>query len=463
MAQASDQILTVAQMRAAEEALIAGGKTVDSLMQRAGKGAAEWVWRIAAGRPVTVLCGPGNNGGDGYVIADRLRKQGLALSVVAPLEPKTEAAQRARAAFGGEIGTRGKGGVFVDCLFGSGLARPLGAEWAGLVRDLARAHSYRIAIDLPSGVESDSGALLDDNLPCYELTLALGAWKFAHWAMPAMSLMGQRRLVPIGAGDAGADARLLARPRFTVPDIDAHKYTRGLVTIVGGPISGASQLACEGAMRAGAGTVRLAADQLHPSASADIVLKDMALPQVLADRRTNAVLVGPGLGRDEEARARLREVLAAGRPTVIDADALHLVDPAALESFAAPLVLTPHEGELAQLAKSFEIEPEGKIDRARALARASGAVVIAKGPDTIIAAPDGRVVLAPSASSWLAVAGSGDVLAGVVASRLAAIGDPLRAACEGHWLHGEAARRCGAMFTASELARAIGDAYAAAL
>lgn len=463
MPQASDQILTVAQMRAAEEALIAGGETVDSLMQRAGEGAAEWVWRVAAGRPVTVLCGPGNNGGDGYVIAECLRQRGLGVTVLAPLEPRTEAAQRAHAAFDGEIGTRGKGGVFVDCLFGSGLGRPLGAALAGLVRELARTHSYRVAIDLPSGVESDSGALLGKDLPRYDLTLALGAWKFAHWSMPAMAIMGQRRLVPIGVGDTGADARLLARPCFAAPAIDAHKYTRGLVTVVGGPISGASQLACEAAMRAGAGTVRLAADKLHPAASADIVLKEMALPEVLADERTGAVLVGPGLGLDERARARLREVLAAGRPTVVDADALRLIDAAGLEAFAAPLVLTPHEGELAQLAECFEIEPEGKLARARALAQATGGVMIAKGPDTVIAAPDGRVVLAPSASSWLAVAGSGDVLAGIVAGRLAATGDPLRAACEGHWLHGEAARRCGAMFTASELARAVGDAYAAAL
>lgn len=463
MARASEQILTVAQMREAEEALIAGGETVDSLMQRAGRGAAEWVWRMAAGRPVTVLCGPGNNGGDGYVIAETLRRRELPVTVIAPLEPRTEAAQRARAAFGGETGATGRGGVFVDCLFGSGLARPLGIELAGLLRDLAGAHSYRVAIDLPSGLESDSGAPLDQDLPHYDLTLALGAWKFAHWLMPAMTRMGERRLVPIGVGDAGAGARLLPRPHLAAPAADAHKYTRGLVTIVGGPISGASQLACEGAMRAGAGAVRLAADRLHPAASADIVLKGMPLPEVLADERTDAVLVGPGLGRDDAARALFGDVLAAGRATVVDADALHLVDPAALEAFSAPLVLTPHEGEMARLAKCFAIAPGTKLDCARALACAAGAVVIAKGPDTVIASPDGQAFLAPSASSWLAVAGSGDVLAGVVASRLAATGDPLRAACEAHWLHGEAARLSGAMFTASELAHAIGDAYATAL
>ena len=144
-----DQVLTLAQMRSAEQALIDGGETVGSLMQRAGQGAAEWVWRVAAGRPVTVLCGPGNNGGDGYVIAETLRARGLDVTVVAPLDPATEAAREARAAFRGETGGGGKGGVFVDCLFGSGLTRPLG-ELAPLVRSLAGSHRYAVAVDLPS-------------------------------------------------------------------------------------------------------------------------------------------------------------------------------------------------------------------------------------------------------------------------------------------------------------------------
>jgi hydroxyethylthiazole kinase-like uncharacterized protein yjeF len=463
MAQASDQILTVAQMRGAEEALIAGGETVDSLMQRAGNGAAEWVWRMAAGRPVTVLCGPGNNGGDGYVIAETLRRRELAVTVVAPMEPKAKAAQRARAAFEGEIGQKGKGGVLVDCLFGSGLTRPLGTELAGLLRDLAGAHSYRIAVDLPSGVESDSGALLDDGLPAYDLALALGAWKFAHWLMPAMARMGERRLVSIGVTPTMVAATVLSRPRLSAPVADAHKYTRGLVLVLAGPTPGATVLACEAAMRAGAGAVRLAADALPPAASPDTVLRREPLAELLGDERTGAVVLGPGLGRDSAARERLGEVLAAGRPTVLDADALHLLGQSDLADFAAPLILTPHEGELAQLAKCFALAEQDKLGRARALARETGAVIVAKGPDTVIAAPDGRTVLAPSATSWLSVAGTGDVLAGVIASRLAAGVEPFEAAGQANWLHGEAARLSGAMFTASELARAIGDAYAAAL
>jgi hydroxyethylthiazole kinase-like uncharacterized protein yjeF len=458
----SHQILAVAEMQAAEQALIDGGETVSTLMQTAGQGAAEWVWRVAAGRPVTVLCGPGNNGGDGYVIAETLRRRGLDVTVIAPLEPGTEAARDARAAYRGDFADEGHGGVFVDCLFGSGLTRPLG-ELAALVRSLAGSHRYAVAVDLPSGVESDSGALLDEDLPLYDLTLALGAWKFAHWTMPAMERMGERRLVPIGIGESKGAAWLLGRPRLTAPARDAHKYTRGLVLVVGGIMPGAALMACEGAMRAGAGAVRLSPRDAPTLAPPDIILRGEPLGELLGDDRTGAVLVGPGLGRDGKAREALAEALAADRPTVADADALHLLYPGQVEDHSGPLILTPHEGELARLAETFEIAAEGKLAQARSLAERTGAVVIAKGPDTTIAVPDGRTVLAPSPSSWLSVGGTGDVLAGIVASRLAATGDPFAAACEGVWLHGEAARLAAPAFLASDLARKVSDAYAAAL
>jgi hydroxyethylthiazole kinase-like uncharacterized protein yjeF len=459
----AEQVLTVAQMRAAEEALIAGGETVDSLMQTAGKGAAEWAWRVAAGRPVTVLCGPGNNGGDGYVIAETLRRKGLSVTVIAPHEPKTDAAQHARALYGGTIGDAGHGGVFVDCLFGSGLTRPLGAEIAGLLRELARHHHYRIAVDLPSGVESDSGSMLDDALPHYHLTVALGAWKFAHWLMPAMARMGERRLVSIGVEAVADAAKVLPRPHFSAPAADAHKYTRGLVLVVGGGMVGASMLACEAAIRAGAGAVRLTSTHPHPKVPADVVLKDQPLEDLLAEKRTDAVLVGPGLGLDDEARSRLVAVLGADLPTVADADALTLLRPEMLAGRKTALIVTPHAGEMARLAQAFAIGGEGKVEEARALAQSMSAVVVSKGPDTIVAAPDGRLVLAPSPTSWLAVAGTGDVLAGAMASRLAATRDPFVAACEAAWLHGEAARQAGPAFLASDLAKRISGAYVAAL
>ncbi len=459
----ADPILTVAQMRAAEQALIDGGETVSSLMERAGTGAADWVWRIASGRPVTVLCGPGNNGGDGYVIARELGRRGAKVCVVAPLEPTTEGAIVARRSYGIGADLHGHGGVMVDCLFGSGLTRPLSPDRVDLLAAEAARHALRIAVDLPSGIDSDSGKPLNENLPTYDVTLALGAWKFAHWLMPAMAAMGERRLVPIGVLAPLEAARLLPRPHFTMPGADAHKFTRGLVLVVAGPMPGAALLASEAAMRGGAGAVRLAAPTLHPSAPADLVLRPEPLGELLADERTAAVLVGPGLGRHEPARRKLHDVLAAGFATVIDADGLRLLDPETLAGVSLPLVLTPHEGEFGQLAGGFGITAEGKVERTRDLAEAVGGVVIAKGPDTVIAAPDGRTVLAPSPTSWLSAAGTGDVLAGIVASRLAAGAEPFVAACEAAWLHGEAARLAGPAFTASKLAQRVSQAYAAAL
>jgi len=459
----TDQVLTVARMRAAEQALIEGGETISSLMERAGTGAADWVWRIAAGRPVTVLCGPGNNGGDGYVIARELARRGAKVTVVAPLEPTTEAAIAARACYDRSADSRGQGGVLVDCLFGSGLAQPLSDELLAALRREADAHATLIAIDVPSGIDADTGAALNDGLPCYDLTLALGAWKPAHALMPAMSAMGEIRLVPIGIGEVAGAATMLGRPHLSAPAREGHKYTRGLVLVVEGPMSGAALLACAGAMHAGAGAVRLSTDRLHPAVPPDVVLKTEPLAELLEDRRTGAVVAGPGLGRDEVAGERLRLVLRAGLPSVIDADALALLQPGDVAGFEAPLVLTPHAGEMATLARNFGLEQGGKAPLAHELARAARAVVVFKGPDTVIAAPDGRTAFLRSPTSWLSVGGSGDVLAGIVASRLAATGDPYRAACEGGWLHTEAGRLAGPAFLASELARCAARAYAAAL
>ena len=216
------QVLTAAQMRAAEDALIAGGATVETLMERAGRGAADYVWRMCAGRAVTLLCGPGNNGGDGYVIARVLAQRGVPVQVVAPVEPKTAAAQAARAAWGGVPVAHADGHVFVDCLFGTGLVRPLSEELRGLLRDLAQSHEHRVAVDLPSGVDADSGALLNASLPQYDLTIALGAWKRAHWLMPAGANMGMRRLVEIGIATMPGAPLLAERPRLFAPAADAH-------------------------------------------------------------------------------------------------------------------------------------------------------------------------------------------------------------------------------------------------
>ncbi len=458
----AEQVLTAAQMRAAEDALIAQGTSVDELMQRAGRGAAEWVWRVAAGRSVTVLCGPGNNGGDGYVIAETLRARGLDVEVIAPIEPRTDAARNARAEWRGDVATSAKGahgGVFVDCLFGSGLTRPLAPEHEALLRALAAHHAFTVAIDLPSGVATDDGALLGAVQRC-DLTLALGAWKPAHFLMPALERLGETRLIDIGVEPVNGAAEVFPRPHFIPPARNAHKYSRGLAGVVAGAMPGAAMLSAMAAMRGGAGYVKLLSSHSHPAAPAALVVDDSDLAGALDDPRWSALLVGPGLGRDETARERLGAVLEAGVPTVLDADALHLLDDDLLEGVdASRLLLTPHEGEMARLCKVFGVTADGKVERARSLAAVTGLTVLAKGPDTVLAAADGRLAFFPPAPSWLASAGTGDVLAGLAASRLATGSGPFDAGGEAVWLHSEAAREAGQNLIADDLVRCLPAAY----
>ncbi len=456
----SSQILTVAQMQAAEQVLVDGGQTISSLMERAGAGAAQWVWRMAAGRSVTVLCGPGNNGGDGYVIARVLAERGLKVSVVAPMEPRTDAAKAARAAWGEDAVADSRGGVFVDCLFGSGLARGLDERLERLLHSLVASHDYRVAVDLPSGIDADSGELLNDNLPRFDLTIALGAWKFAHWLMPALEGMGHRRLVDIGIAAVPEAASLSRNPRLSAPDMDAHKYTRGLLAVIGGEMPGASLLAARAAMHGGAGYVKLLAESDPGVVPAELVVEQDGLEQQLADPRLCAVLIGPGLGRDEAARVRLAVTLAHDLPTVCDADALHLLEPEMLEGRSAPLILTPHAGELDALGNMFGTVGLDRVEALCELAEAVEGVVVAKGPDTMLAAPGIPVSVMPGASSWLSTAGTGDVLAGLIASRLA-VGrsSAVAAAQEGCHLHAEAARLAGPAFTAANLINHIPEAW----
>ncbi len=455
------QILTADQMRDAEQKIFDAGTSVSELMEIAAGGAAEWIRRIAAGRSITVLCGPGNNGGDGYVIARRLHEAGNDVRVIAPVEPKTDAAKKAKTNWGGKVFTSGgadAGYVFVDCLFGSGLARALSGEHALLVRDLADRSTLSVAVDVPSGIESDTGALLNEKLPRFDVTLALGAWKFAHWRLPGRAKMGTMRLVPIGIDPVEGAAELIERPRIKPPALESHKYLRGLAAIVAGTMPGAAQLSAEAAMGAGAGYVRLVSGEGGRAHNPTLVVD----PEALSDARLSAVLVGPGLGRGAEAVSKLGEVLKSKKPTVLDADALVALRPEMLPD-DLPVLATPHDGELEALCKAFSVIAESRQDRALALAKTSKMVVLAKGPDSVIAAPDGRIAIAPPAPSWLSVAGSGDVLAGIAVSRMATGQDPFTAACEAVWLHGEAARLCGPAFTPLELAKAVPAALAKCL
>ena len=457
------QVLDVAAMRAAEAALIADGTPAQALMETAGRALGEWARRLGAGRSVTVLCGPGNNGGDGYVAARHLMEHGVPVTVIAAREPTTPEAMTARSLYKGEVQSPGAlphGGVLLDCLFGSGLSRPLPDDLLALLTGLAQQHTLRIAADLPSGIEADSGAVLNPGLPAFDVTVALGAWKHAHFAMPAAPLMGALRLVDIGVEAVPGAARVLTKPCILPPAPDAHKYRRGLLAVVAGAMSGAALLSAEAAQRSGAGYVKLLAAARPEGVPPSLVCDDADLA-ALSDPRIAAILVGPGLGRSVTSAARLDAALAANRPVVIDADALTLLRPDSPGK--APRVLTPHEGEMAALEAAFALSATGtRRARALALARVAQAVVLLKGPDSLIAAPGGDVIVSPRASPWLSVAGSGDVLAGIIASRLAVHGDALRAAQEGLWLHGEAARQCGAAFTAGDLAASTGHALRAA-
>lgn len=466
MSQCLDQVLTVAQMQAAEKAMVDAGTSVEELMQRAGEGAAEWVWRIAAGGSVTVLCGPGNNGGDGYVIAEVLRARGIETRVIAPFDAKDGAAAKARAAFQGEIfaGDHGlHGHVLVDCLFGYGLSRGLGGDLVELLEGLAARHHKLVAIDVPSGVASDTGQLLSP-VPDYDLTLSLGAWKQAHFLMPGKANMGEVRCVDIGIDKIDGAARVAERPHLTAPCMDSHKYRRGLLAVVAGRMPGAAMLAAKSAMRAGAGFVKLMSDHSHPDAPAGLVIEDTVLDQALSDKRITAILVGPGLGRGDLARDALSCVLETGRPLVLDADALTLLDPDMIEGHdCTGMILTPHEGELECLCQNFGVTAKGKLAKARGLREATGATVLAKGADNILAASDGNIRFFPAASSWLSVAGTGDVLAGIAASRLATGEAPAAAAEQAVMIHAESARQCGTAFTSDELAESVSRAYAAFL
>lgn len=459
---AGTPILTAAQMRAAEQALFDAGVDDYGLMEKAGAAAAEIIWRAGGFRDTLVLCGPGNNGGDGYVIARLLRARGVPVRVAALGESGTKSSRRALAAWDGsveDVANAAPATQLVDALFGTGLSRGLDPMVAARLCDLTGAASRSYAIDLPSGVETDSGALLSA-VPHFGVCIALGALKPAHLLYPAAGHIA--RLVRADIGIPASDrVHRLMPPRLAAPGAEDHKYTRGLVAVVGGAMAGASLLAAQAAARSGAGMVRrLVADDLRHGADA-IVTQEAgtveALRDGLTDARLAAVLVGPGLGRNTVARARLDAVLGCAHRLVLDADALTLIG---VDQIPDGAILTPHEGEFMRL---FGDLPGSKIDRARAAAERSGAVVIYKGADSVIAAPDGRVAVASGGSHWLSTAGTGDVLAGLVAGRLAVTRDPFRAAGEAVWLHGDAARRAGAAFIADDLLAALPAAIAARL
>ncbi|MDX3884776.1 MAG: NAD(P)H-hydrate dehydratase [Sphingomonas sp.] len=452
-------ILTAAETRAAEEVIFARGVPVADLMEQAGAAVAEAAWRFAAMPPTLILCGPGNNGGDGYVVARHLRERGVPVRVAATGEPATEAAREMRARWGGPVEALADAKpapLLIDALFGTGLSRPLDGDVAGRLAELAAAAKLTIAVDLPSGIATDDGAILSP-VPRFDLTVALGVLKPAHVLQPAASFCGRVAVADIGLGGE-ARAWRVARPRLAAPTPADNKYTRGLVAVIGGAMPGAAMLAATAAARAGAGYVVLTGEGAGTLPHA-IVRRDDAT--ALADPRTGAVVAGPGLGRDIAARRRLRAAMDSGHPIVIDADGLALLADAGLSRLrrlAMPAVLTPHEGEFKRL---FGDLPGSKLDRAREAARRSEAVIVLKGADSVVAHPDGRAAVAATAPAWLASAGTGDVLAGITGAMLARGLDPFAAAQAGLWLHGAAAAQAGPGLIADDLPAHLASALAA--
>jgi hydroxyethylthiazole kinase-like uncharacterized protein yjeF len=452
-------ILTAAEMRAAEERVIAAGTSVETLMERAGMVAADAVWRFAGPMPALILCGPGNNGGDGYVIARGLKARGVEVRVAALSEPASRAARWARCGWDGPVEALddvAPAALLIDALFGTGLTRPLDNRTAAALARLSAGASVRVAIDLPSGVATDDGAILSP-VPDYHLTVTFGALKPSHLLQPAARHMGRIVVADIVV-EAESRLHRLSRPRIAVPGPDDHKYTRGYVAVLAGEMPGAAALAAAAAARSGSGYVRLVAESHVAGLPSAVVQGGMDLEAVLADDRVGAIVVGPGLGRGEGAWRLLRRALDSDRPLVIDADALVLLAQERLSPFhraEGTPILTPHAGEFERM---FGAGEGSKVELARRAAREAGAVLVLKGADTVIADPDGRAAITPHAPPWLASAGTGDVLAGTIAARCAAGMPAFEAACAGVWLHGEAARRAGPALIADDLIAQLGPA-----
>ena len=445
-------ILTAEAMRTAEQAAIDGGTSVEQLMERAGAALAEAAYRFAGPMDLLILCGPGNNGGDGYVAARCLAARGVKVRIAVLAEPKSDPAKWARGQWTGEVealtAETKAAPLVIDALFGTGLTRGLDEEVSQLLSELIHEASLSVACDLPSGIETDSGVLLNP-LHDYDMTVAFGALKPAHLLHPAMHKCGRLVLADIGI-DASVEWHEIALPELPVLNPGGHKYDRGLVHALAGTMPGAIALSAKAAARAGAGYVRVSTSRPIDGLPASIVQLDHA---PVNDDRIGCLLVGPGLGDVPQV---LTLALTSKAPKVIDADGItHLGEPERLKGQDA--IITPHEGEFAKL---FGEISGTKPVRALEATRRSGAVVVYKGPDTLVAAPDGRLGFAPRAHRWLASAGTGDVLAGVVAAMRARGLPPFEAACAGVWLHGRAAEIAGSELIADDLAEAIPAAIA---
>ena len=471
------ELLTNAEMSEADRLSGTLGISGATLMENAGRAVADAVARHPVGAPVAVFAGPGNNGGDGFVAARILAGRGYPVRVMLLGERgrlKGDAAEAAASWTGATEAASPSGlagaAVIVDALFGAGLDRPVEGAARAMIEAINGATAHVVAVDLPSGVNGTTGQVMGAAVRAAE-SVTFFRRKLGHLLLPGRALCGAVRLADIGIPDAVlgtiAPRAFLNRPAlwapvFPKPEIGGHKYSRGHVLVLSGGIAstGAARLAARAALRAGAGLVTLATPPaaLAVQAAANLAVMvrpiegDDGLAAQLADPRIKVALLGPGGGVGEGMRAMVLRALAQKQALVLDADALtSFVDDAKTlftglrERADRPVILTPHEGEFYRLFSSLGTNPavKLKLHDARKASHETSALVVLKGADSVLAAPDGRAVIADNAPPTLATAGSGDVLAGLIAGLLAQGMPALEAAAAAIWLHGEAASEFG--------------------
>jgi ADP-dependent NAD(P)H-hydrate dehydratase / NAD(P)H-hydrate epimerase len=487
------ELLTNDDMAEADHRAIASGVTGRTLMENAGAAVAQAVMaRHPVGSTVAVVAGTGNNGGDGLVAARHLRQAGY--GVVVHLigrrdDIKGDAAEAARQWDGPlAAGAPDFAGVavIIDALFGAGLTRSVAGEALAAIEAINRAGRPVVAVDLPSGVNGTTGAVLGGAVKATR-TITFFRKKPGHLLLPGRIYCGEVGVVQIGIGAEVLDAIRPAASengpalwlgKFPVPGVEGHKYVRGHAVVVSGGLAqtGAARLAAMASLRGGAGLVTLASPRDALAVNATTNLAIMVRPvdaaaefeAMLADRRFNAVAIGPAAGVGLRIREMALTALAGPRAVVLDADALmSFVDYAELLFVALNknrnAVLTPHSGEFHRLFdKSLENIPAASVSKllaTKAAAGVAGAVVVHKGADTVIAAPDGRAAINANAPPWLATAGTGDVLAGLVTGLVAQGMPTFEAAAAAVWIHGEAATAAGPGLISEDLAPRFGDVY----
>lgn len=468
----STEILSVAEMYRADALAMAAGIAGARLMEAAGWAVAREVRRRFRPCRLAILCGPGNNGGDGFVAARLLARDGYVVRLALLGDAaglKGDAAVMA-ARWRGGVETLGlaaleRADVVVDALFGAGLARPLDGVARAVVEEIARRRLPVIAVDVPSGIDGDTGAILGI-APQAVATVTFFRKKPGHVLMPGRARCGEVVVADIGIPDAvlGDIEPGLAENgpswwQFPWPRPEGHKYTRGHVVVVGGAaMTGAARLAARAARRVGAGMVTIAAPEpavpIYRAGDPGTIVASLGgLDDMLADTRRNCWVIGPGGG--DGSRAPVLAVLKAGRAAVLDADALtaFAADRDTLfRALGGNVLLTPHDGEYARL---FGDVPGSRLERARFGAARSGAVVLLKGADTVIAHPDGRAIVNTNAPPWLATAGAGDVLAGLAGGLMANGLDAFHAGCVAAWLHGAAADAFGPGLIAEDVVEQV--------